>query len=339
MRPHRPATAAHLAPGGLLRRVTEASATKWRRRGDRRYDPRALPTGMPRRLLLAAVAAALLAFLVAAPSALGDPFTPESGGSQNADDIDTLFKITLYVGIVIFLIVEGTLVWSLVKYRGRRGALDAAQVRGNTPLELGWTVAAALILVVLTVVTFLYLDDIENPPPSGPNGLRASQARFATIDQADPPTSGGPILRIQVNGQQYLWRYDYPGRETLFSYHTMVVPVDTTVVLEVSASDVIHSWWIPKLGGKVDGVPGHVNETWFKIPAKFAGDTFEDGTTFSGQCAELCGAGHADMRAEVKAVTPDQYETWAEDTRAAIEEAGEALAEQREQRQGEEGEQ
>jgi cytochrome c oxidase subunit 2 len=290
---------------------------------------------MPRRLLLAAFAAALLAFLVAAPAALGDPFSPESGGSPNANDIDTLFKITLYVGIVIFLIVEGTLIWSLVKYRGRRGAPDAAQVRGNTPLELGWTIGAALILVVLTVVTFLYLPDIEDPPPSGPEGLQASQAQFASIDQPDPE---GPFLRIEVNGQQYLWRYDYPGEPTLFSYHTMVVPVDTTVVLEVTASDVIHSWWIPKLGGKVDGVPGHVNDTWFKIPPEFAGETFEAGTVFDGQCAELCGAGHADMRAQVRAVTPEQYEAWAERTRADIREAGEALAQQREEREAEGGE-
>jgi cytochrome c oxidase subunit II len=290
---------------------------------------------MQRRLLLAAFAAALLAFLVAAPTALGDPFSPESGGSPNANDIDTLFKITLYVGIVIFLIVEGTLIWSLVKYRGRRGAPEAAQVRGNTPLELGWTIGAALILVVLTVVTFLYLPDIEDPPPSGPEGLQASQAQFASIDQPDPE---GPFLRIEVNGQQYLWRYDYPGEPTLFSYHTMVVPVDTTVVLEVTASDVIHSWWIPKLGGKVDAVPGHVNDTWFKIPPEFAGETFEAGTVFDGQCAELCGAGHADMRAQVRAVTPEQYEAWAERTRADIREAGEALAEQREQREAEGGE-
>jgi cytochrome c oxidase subunit 2 len=292
---------------------------------------------MPRRLLLAALAAAALASLIGAPAALGDPFTPESGGSQNADDIDTLFKITLYVGIVIFLIVEGTLIWALVKYRGRRAGPEAAQIRGNTPLELGWTVAAALILVVLTVVTFLYLDDIENPPPSGPNGLEASNSMFASVDQPDPPRSGGPFLRIEVNGQQYLWRYDYPGDQTLFSYHEMVVPVDTTVVLEVTASDVIHSWWIPKLGGKVDAVPGHVNETWFKIPAKFAGESFEEGTVFDGQCAELCGAGHADMRAEVRAVSPDQFEQWAEEQRDAIQEAGEALAEQREQREGEGG--
>ena len=73
---------------------------------------RALPSGLPRRLLLAALAAGLLAILVAAPSAFADGFTPESGGSQNADDIDTLYKVTLYIGIVIFLIVEGTLIWS-----------------------------------------------------------------------------------------------------------------------------------------------------------------------------------------------------------------------------------
>jgi cytochrome c oxidase subunit II len=278
--------------------------------------------------MLAALAAALLALLVAAPSALGDTFTPESGGSPNADDIDTLYKITLYIAIVIFLIVEGTLIWSLVRYRHRREAPDAAQIRGNTPLELGWTVAAALILVVLTVVTFLYLDDIENPPESGPDGLRASQTRFASIDQP-PPTGDRPYLRVRVTGQQYVWRYDYPGRQRLYSYHTMVVPVDTTVVLEVTASDVIHSWWIPKLGGKVDGVPGHVNETWFKIPADQAG------TTFDGQCAELCGAGHADMRAEVRAVTPGDYQDWAERQARAIEGAGELLAEQRERREGE----
>ncbi|MGH2781317.1 MAG: cytochrome c oxidase subunit II [Thermoleophilaceae bacterium] len=283
---------------------------------------------MPRRPLAAALAAALVACLLAAPAALAGPFTPESGGSPNADDIDTLYKLALYVAIVIFLIVEGTLIWALVKYRGRRTAPEAAQIRGNTPLELGWTVAAALILVVLTVVTFLYLDDIQNPPPSGPNGLQASQARIASIDQPEPPAGGGPVLPIAVNGRQYLWRYDYPGEPKLFSYHTMVVPVDTTVLLEVTASDVIHSWWIPKLGGKVDAVPGHVNETWFKIPAERAGQTF------SGQCAELCGVNHADMRAEVRAVTPEEFESWAEQQRSAIEQAGEELAEQREQREG-----
>jgi cytochrome c oxidase subunit 2 len=288
-----------------------------------------LPRRRTRVVLLAAVAAALTASLLVVPGASADLLTPESGGSQNANDIDTLYKITLYVAIVIFLIVEGTLIWSLVKYRFRRGGPEAAQIRGNTPLELGWTVGAALILVVLTVVTFVYLDDIENPPPSGPNGLRANRAQFANIDQPPPPKSGGPTLTIGVNGQQYIWRYDYGRGNQLFSYFEMVVPTDTTVVLEVTASDVIHSWWIPELGGKVDGVPGHINKTWFKIPASKAGRTFD------GQCAELCGEGHADMRAQVRAVTPDEFEAWASRQRRDIREAGEELARQREQREAE----
>ena len=77
------------------------------------------------------------------------------------------------------------------------------------------------------------------------------------------------------------------------------MPTDTTVVLEIEASDVIHSWWIPKFGPKADAVPGYVNETWFKVP--------EEGT-YRGQCAELCGSGHADMRAKVVAVSPDEFQ-------------------------------
>jgi cytochrome c oxidase subunit II len=280
---------------------------------------------MPRRLLLAAFSVAAVAILIAAPSAFADAITPESGGSPNADDIDTLYKLTLYIGIVIFLLVWGVLIWSLIKYRARRDRV-AHQIRGNTPLEIGWTIGAASILVVLTVVTFLYLDDIENPPASGPNGLRADAGQFASIDQPEPPKSGGPALTVHVNGQQYIWRYDYPGKEQLFSYHQMVVPTDTTVVLEIESSDVIHSWWIPKFGPKADAVPGHVNETWFKVPAGREG-------VYTGNCAELCGPNHADMRARVRAVTPDEFEQWAHSKRAQIKAAGEAVAEQRKERE------
>jgi cytochrome c oxidase subunit 2 len=226
---------------------------------------------------------------------------------------------------VIFLLVWGVLIWSLVKYRARRDG-RADQIRGNTPLEIGWTLGAASILVVLTVVTFLYLDDIENPPASGPNGLSAAAAQFASVDQPDPPTSGGPVLRLHVNGQQYIWRYDYPGKEQLFSYNKMVVPTDTTVVLEIEASDVIHSWWIPKFGPKADAVPGHVNETWFKVPAGREG-------IYRGQCAELCGPNHADMRAIVQAVKPADFEVWAQHKRAQIKTAGEELGKARKQRE------
>ena len=145
--------------------------------------PRALPAlrpSNPRRTILFALVAGILLALLAAPVGMADTFTPESGGSPNADQIDSLYKIILYVAIVIFLIVEGTLLWSLIKYRARRDGPEAAQIHGNTPLELGWTVGAAVILVVLSVVTFLYLGDIRNPPASGPAGL-ASGLQVASM--------------------------------------------------------------------------------------------------------------------------------------------------------------
>jgi cytochrome c oxidase subunit 2 len=292
---------------------------------------RALRAGAPqtRRPLGLALTLAVAALLVLAPAASAGVFTPESGGSPNADDISTLYEITLYIAIVVFLLVEGVLIWSLVRFRFRRGGAEPAQIRGNVPLEIGWTVGAALILVVLTVVTFIYLDDIENPEASGPDGLQAAEGvQFASIDQSAPP--GGEELEIDVNGQQYLWRFDYPSPDLpadvapaegqLFTYHTMVVPIDTTVTLEIRSQDVAHSWWIPELGGKADAIPGHTNETWFKIS--------EPGT-YEGQCAELCGANHADMRAEVLALPVDEYEAWVEEQAAEIQEAQQLLAVQR----------
>jgi cytochrome c oxidase subunit 2 len=272
------------------------------------------------RIALLALVAAVLALLAFAPGALADAFTPESGGSPNADDIDSLYKIVLYVGILMFLIVEGALIWSLVRHRARRGGPEPAQIRGNTPLELGWTIGAALILVVLTAVTFAYLKGIEDPPESDPDGL-ASGVQVASIDQPTPPGKR-KSLRIRVNGQQYLWRYDYPGKE-IYNYYEMVVPINTTVTLDVTSSDVQHSWWVPKLGGKVDAVPGHTNQTWFKISKP---------GLYAGQCAELCGDNHADMRNVVRAVSPQEYEQFIERQQADIKESQKALAEQREKR-------
>jgi cytochrome c oxidase subunit 2 len=276
-----------------------------------------------RRLLAAALSAALVVLLAVAGPALAGVVTPDSNASPNAQDISTLYKVTLYVALVIFLIVEGTLIWSLVRHRARRGAPEAVQVRGNTPLELGWTLAAALVLVVLATVTFVKLSGIKNPAPSGPSGLQAQKAQFAAIDQPAPPKDGGRTLNIKVNGQQYVWRYVYPGKQPTFNYYEMVVPTNTTVTLDITASDVIHSWWIPRLGPKADAVPGYTNHSWFKISK--AG-------IYKGNCAELCGEGHADMRMQVRAVAPAEYEAWTQRQREAILASQKALSQQRKQR-------
>ncbi len=205
--------------------------------------------------------------LVFAPSAFANFLTPKSGGSPNADQIHSLYKLVLYVAAVVFVLVEGALLYSVYKFRAKKGAV-AAQIHGNTRLEVGWTVAAALILVVLTVITFVKLPSIINPPNSGPGGLVLS----ASLTQPTPPN--GKKLTICVQGRQYIWRYTYGSDckngafngKLPYSYQEMVVPADTTVVLAIQSTDVIHSWWIPSMGGKVDAVPGYTTYTWFKAP-------------------------------------------------------------------------
>jgi cytochrome c oxidase subunit II len=266
----------------------------------------------------------IAALLALAPEASADLISPESGPSKNANDIDTLFKITLYIGIVIFLLVETTLIYSLIKFRARRQGAEAAQIRGNTPLEISWTIGAALILVMLATVTFVYLPGIKDPPASKASAIEAAEGSdYATINQKEPP--GGNALEISVNAQQYIWRYDYEdSKDQLFSFHTLYAPVNTTVTLKIYSSDVVHSWWVPKLGGKADAVPGHTNETWFRAD--------EEGT-YEGTCAELCGEGHADMRTRVVVLPADEYEAWAEQQASDIKEAQDGLAEQREERE------
>jgi cytochrome c oxidase subunit 2 len=285
------------------------------------------PTRRNSRLVVLATLAALGLLLAFAGSAFAGAITPESGGSPNADEIASLYKLVLAVAIVVFLGVEGALFYSLFKFRARKGAV-AAQIRGNTRLEIAWTLGAAVILVVLAVITFAKLGAIRNPPNSGPNGAQLADGVLVASGPSKRLPPNGRSLNIQVNGQQYIWRYTYPDGDTndlnnAFSYQEMVVPVDTTVTLEIRAQDVAHSWWIPKLGGKFDAIPGYTNYTWFKIPGRLAGKVF------TGQCAELCGRNHANMTARVRAVTPQQYEQFITRRKADIKAADAAAQVQR----------
>jgi cytochrome c oxidase subunit 2 len=256
-----------------------------------------------------------LSHLLATPFAF---FTPQSGGSPNADRIDSLYKITLYVALVIFVLVEGALGYALWRFRARRGAV-AAQIRGNTRLEIGWTVGAAVILLALAVLTFAKLSSIQDPVNSGPEGALVSDhsARlYASAERRLPPN--GKSLNITVVGRQFVWQYVYPGASEAdglgapYSYEEMVVPTNTTVTLDIVSADVVHSWWVPQLGGKFQAVPGYHDYTWFKI---------EKPGLYRGQCALICGRGHARMIATVKAVPPAQFEAWLANQKKLIAEA------------------
>ena len=245
-------------------------------------------------------------------------FTPESGGSPNANEINSLYKVELVIALIIFFAVEGALVYALIRFRKRKHAVPA-QIRGNTRLEYGWTIAAALILVALAGLTFSKLSSIENPPNSSAAGYNASedgQLLYASSKRKLPPN--GKALNITVIGRQYIWQYIYPGATepdglgAPYSYEEMVVPTETTISLDIVSADVVHSWWIPKLGGKFQAVPGYHNYTWFKVPKP---------GVFKGQCAFLCGRLHARMLATVRAVPPAQFEAWLANQKRLISQA------------------
>jgi len=284
-------------------------------------------------MMLLTLGLALVLGLVTAPSALAGSVTVPNGYSPNANHIAGIYMVALYIAIVIFVGVEGTLLFALVRFRSRKGRV-AKQIHGNTRLEIGWTVGAALILVALATVTFADLSSIRNPVNSGPGGLDLNDGvQYETTGALKPPD--GRALTIQVNGIQYIWRYTYlgysPNADGLgdpYSYYQMVVPTNTTVILHVVSQDVVHEWWIPELGGKVQAVPGYTNYTWFKISKP---------GNYTGQCSFLCGRGHARMIAEVTAVSPAAYQKWINQQETYLRQADAQAAKFRAQLNGKQG--
>jgi cytochrome c oxidase subunit 2 len=184
---------------------------------------------------------------------------------------------------------------------------------------VSWTAAAAVILLGLAILTFAKLASIQDPPNSSPDGATLGEQNnliYASNQERLPPDR--KALEITVIGRQYIWQYVYPGANepdglgAPYSYEEMVVPTKTTVELNIVSSDVVHSWWVPELGGKFQAVPGYHNYTWFKV---------EKPGVFHGQCAFLCGRGHARMIATVRAVEPAEFETWLARQKALIAEA------------------
>ncbi len=233
---------------------------------------------------LAALVLAAAALAVAAPALAGNGgFAPVEPRSPNADAINETYWVILAFTGFIFVLVEGALIYLVVRYRrrGRPVEVEGPQVRGHHRLEIAWTVAPVIILALIGSFVFYKLPDIS-PVPS---------ARAA----------GGDRLEITVEGRQFYFNYRYPNG--VIAVDRLRVPVNRVVVLELTAPahDVIHNWWVPALGGKRDIVPGTRNETWFQA---------EKEGIYYGQCAELCGIQHAAMRTAVEVLSEEKYERW-----------------------------
>ena len=239
---------------------------------------------------------------MSAEQAWAGALLPERGGSPNADRIASLYTVVLVLAALVFFGVVVALLYALRRYGERRSPV-AAQIRGNNRLEIGWTVAAGGLIVVLAVFSLTKLHAIDHPDPAA--------ASPAAIHAGVVPAGAGKPLHIDVVGRQYIWKYRYPGGA--YSYGEMVAPVGVTVELDITSRDVAHSWWIPKLGGKFDAIPGHVNRTWFRL---------QRAAVYRGQCAELCGRNHADMLAQVRGVSPAEYVAWLARQQQAIQAAG-----------------
>ncbi len=211
-------------------------------------------------------------------------FTPLQPHSPNASHTETAYDVILGFTAAIFVIVEVLLVLFVWKYRsrGRDRTVEGAQVHGHTRLELIWTVIPALILCAIGVVVFLELPKIDSAPAA-----------------SDP-------IHVTVEGHQYYWQFDYPNGA--HSIGTLHVPVGQDVELKVVSQDVIHSWWIPELGGKIQAIPGRVNHIWFRA---------DTAAVYHGQCAELCGVFHALMLARVDAQSATAYRRYITKTAAA----------------------
>jgi len=178
----------------------------------------------------------------------------------------------------IFVVVELLLVYALIRYRGRAGDSEVPdQVHGFTALEIGWTLIPAAILFFIAIPTVRGIFEMDGHPPD-----------------PDP-------LEIHVVGHQWWWEFQYP-EQGFVTANELHVPVGRTVSLTLTSADVIHSFWVPRLGGKRDLNPGSENRLWF---------TPEEPGVYYGQCAELCGTSHANMRMRVMVDDSATFAEWA----------------------------
>jgi cytochrome c oxidase subunit 2 len=282
------------------------------------------------RTTLLAAATTVLALAWAAPAhAIG----PADAHSPNAEAINSAFWVLLVVVVAVAVVINAALIVALVRFRERRGREPSRFAAGRGALR---PVVGALS--VLAVVIFVYgvivTNDVREIEESGPNGLGAAQTAqvgvkglpaSAAIEGTESATGEEPItgaeptetspLQIDAIAQQWLWRFEYPGGQPgqrTFSYGELVVPVDTTVILDVTSTDVLHTWWVPALGGQVQAAPGDVTRTWFKAD--------EEGR-YPGRSTVFSGTGYPVMRAWVRVVSVPDYQAYIEQLQADLTEA------------------
>ena len=239
-----------------------------------------MPAPVRRSLALWLSLGAALALAASAAAGNGGlaPPDPDSPGAERILDI---YWLLVAIAGFIFLLVVVPLVLFMVRYRsgGRDRTVEGPQVRGNRNLEIGWTVGAVLILVVIAAAVFYKVPGIDDLDEAGAAGE----------------------LRVQVEGRQFYWLYRYPNGAVAID--RLRVPQGRVVRAEITApeGDVNHSFWVPAMNGKFDAIPGVVNDLEFK-PAEVG--------VYQGQCAEFCGIQHAAMDIEVEVMPPDEFERW-----------------------------
>ena len=226
-----------------------------------------------------------------------DPQTIFSPASELATQIADLFGFIVWVAIGVFVIVEGALIFAIIRYRARPGQGRPAQVHGNTRLEIAWTIAPALILAAIAVPTIATIFRTYSGPPAD-------------------------AIQIRIIGHQWWWEAQYPA-EKIVTANEIHIPVGRPAAFQLTSADVIHSFWVPRLSGKRDVVPGRTNELWF-TPSEVG--------TFEGQCAEFCGAQHANMHVRVMVDPVTTYQAWVQSQLAPpVQPAAGSLAAQGEQ--------
>ncbi|HJM75958.1 MAG TPA: cytochrome c oxidase subunit II [Dehalococcoidia bacterium] len=225
-----------------------------------------------RRALLALPLLALAAAACSAPQTTTDPQSDFADAVQNVYLIVTILAMIVFVAIMVLVVVIA------VSFRERPGR-EARQFHSNTRLEIVWTIIPVAIVAIIAVPTFFAIADTTDPPPAG-------------------------AVKIELTGHQWWFEFDYTelGLVTANEIH---IPAGVPVSFNLISDDVIHSFWVPQLAGKVDLLPGHENNLWFTPHLTAARDE-----AYLGQCAEFCGLAHANMRFRVFVDTPADFDAW-----------------------------